>query len=296
MKTVAGFGLGLLAVVSVTATELTIATYNIENYVTTNRLIPAGYRKDYPKPESAKQALREVIRELDADVLVLQEMGPRPYLEELQRDLAAVGLTYDHAVLLTAADPDRHVAVLSRKTFTKVHQHTDLSFKYFDRTEAVKRGLLEIGLATPAGDLTLWALHLKSRYTDNKADPDSAKRRAGEAMSIRECILTRTPEPRTDRFLILGDFNDVKSSAAVRYLTKRGTLKFARLLPAADAHGEHWTYYYRRDDAYARVDHILVSPGLRSAVKGDGARILSGQKVMAASDHRPVSVTMEWRD
>ena len=51
MKAVAGLGLGLLAVVSVTATELTIATYNIENYVSTDRLIPAGYRKDYPKPE-----------------------------------------------------------------------------------------------------------------------------------------------------------------------------------------------------------------------------------------------------
>ncbi len=296
MKAVAGLGLGLLAVVSVTATELTIATYNIENYVSTDRLIPAGYRKDYPKPESAKAALREVIRDLNADVLVLQEMGPRPYLEELRRDLVVLGVNYDQAVLLEAADPDRHVAVLSRRVFTKINLHTDLKFKYLDGVETVKRGLLELSLETPSGELTLWSLHLKSRYTDNKADPESTKRRAGEAMAIREHILAHTPEPRTDRFIILGDFNDVKSSAAVRYLTKRGAMKFARLLPAADDHGEHWTYHYRREDAYTRVDHILVSAGLRSAVKAGTAKIFGGEKVALASDHRPVRVTLEWKD
>ena len=51
---------------------LTIATYNVENYVSADRLIPEGYRKDYPKPEAAKAALRRVITRLNADILVLQ--------------------------------------------------------------------------------------------------------------------------------------------------------------------------------------------------------------------------------
>jgi hypothetical protein len=41
----------------------------------------------------------------------------------------------------------------------------------------VKRGLLEITLATTAGDLTLFGLHLKSRFTDRPDDPMSAVRR-----------------------------------------------------------------------------------------------------------------------
>ena len=81
-----------------------MATYNIENYVSTNRMTEAGYRKDYPKPESEKRALRTVMRALDADVLVLQEMGPRAYLDELQRDLKAEGLDYPHVALAEAAD------------------------------------------------------------------------------------------------------------------------------------------------------------------------------------------------
>ena len=83
---------GFFAGVRLQAEVLTMATYNIENYVSTNRMTEAGYRKDYPKPESEKRALRTVLRALNADVLVLQEMGPRAYLDELQRDLKAEGL------------------------------------------------------------------------------------------------------------------------------------------------------------------------------------------------------------
>src|SRR5687768_966586 len=86
------------------AETLTMATYNIQNYGPANRMTEAGYRKDYPKPEPEKQALRAVIRELNADVLVLQEMGAGPYLEELRRDLKAEGCDYAHAALGSAGD------------------------------------------------------------------------------------------------------------------------------------------------------------------------------------------------
>lgn len=283
-------------VFSLAAGELSIATYNIENYVATNRMTRMGYRRDYPKSEVAKQALREVIRQLDADVLVLQEMGPPAYLAELQRDLAAQGTPYGHAVLMQGADEDRHVAVLSRQPFAKVQPHAGLVFKYQGGMEAVKRGLLEVVIDTPLGPLTLWALHLKSRYTDEETDPESAQRRAGEAMTIREFILKQTAEPAETLFMILGDFNDHKRSAAVRYLTRRGKLNFARLLPANDEHGEHWTYHYRREDSYARVDHVLVSPALWHAVEGGEARIMNGEAVRLASDHRPLKVTLGFDD
>src|SRR3954462_10992853 len=69
----------LLLFVVAEAETLTVATYNIENYVPADRMTEAGYRKDYPKPESEKQALRTVIRALNADILVLQEMGASAY-------------------------------------------------------------------------------------------------------------------------------------------------------------------------------------------------------------------------
>ena len=275
------------------AETLTIATYNVENYGSADRMTEAGFRQEYPKPESEKRALRAVIRGLNADVLVLQEMGKQAYLDELRRDLKSEGLDYPHAVLLEGSDADRHVALVSRRPLKSVVPHINLEFSYLNATERVKRGLLEVSIATAAGDITLFALHLKSRLTDRPDDLMSALRRVGEATAIRECVLARFPDPGTARFLILGDCNDDKASKAVQRLLRRGKTEVAGLLPATDTRGESWTHAYRKEDSYSRVDHIMVAPGLRPAVEGGRARIYDGPGVREASDHRPVIVTLE---
>lgn len=271
---------------------LTIATYNIENYVPANRMTEAGYRKDYPKPEAEKRALRAVIRQVGADVLVLQEMGGQAYLDELRQDLQREGVDYPYAALALAADADRHLALLSRRPLTGVKTHTDLEFAYFGAKETVKRGMLEVTVATATGDLTLFALHLKSRFTDRPDDPLSAIRRAGEATAVRDAVLRRFTNPAAARFVILGDCNDSKASKPVARLQARGKTEIATLLPAVDSRGETWTHYYRRAESYSSVDHILVSSPLRRLVQGHAAQIFDGDGVRAASDHRPVIVTL----
>jgi endonuclease/exonuclease/phosphatase family metal-dependent hydrolase len=273
---------------------LTIATYNIENYGPADRVTDTGYRKDYPKPETSKRALRAVIRALNADVLVLQEMGPGPYLDEFCRDLKTEGLDYPHAVLLEGPDADRHVALVSKRPLKAVTPHVDLPFPYFGGKEKVKRGLLEVTLATEAGDVTLFAMHLKSRFTDRPDDPLSALRRTGEATAVRDRILQRFSDPARARFLILGDGNDGKASKTLQFLTQRGKTQIAALLPAADTRGENWTHAYRKEESYSRVDHILVSPGLSAAVQNGTAKIYDGAGVREASDHRPVVVTLQF--
>jgi len=285
--------LNLILAAGLHAEPLTIATYNIENYVPANRVTDAGYRQEYPKPESEKRALRTVIRGLKADILFLQEMGSQPYLDELRRDLKAEGTDYPFAVLLEGPDADRHVALLSRRPLKSVVPHADLEFSYFKARERVKRGLLEVSIATAAGDVTLFGLHLKSRFTDRADDPQSALRRVGEATAIRDCVLQQVDDPATARFLILGDCNDPKNGKAVQKLLRRGKTEIASLLPAADSRGETWTHAYRKEDSYSCVDHILVSSALRPAVQGGVARIYDGPGVREASDHRPVVVTLE---
>ncbi len=274
------------------AETLTIATYNIENYGPADRMTEAGYRQDYPKPESEKRALRTVIRGLNADLLALEEMGDQAHLDELRRDLRSGGLDYPHAVLLEGADADRHVALLSKRPFKSVTKHTDLQFTYFGAKESVKRGLLEVVVATEAGDLTIFALHLKSRFTDRPDDPLSALRRAAEATAIRDRVLRRFPDPAAARFLIAGDCNDSKLSKPLQFLTRRGKTVVAEFLPAADSHGEVWTYTYRKEESYSHVDYVLLSPGLLAAAKSSVARIYDGDGVGEASDHRPVVVAL----
>ncbi len=282
----------LFAIVNVRAETLTLATYNVENYVAANRLVDGTYREAYPKPEAAKSALRAVIRALDADVLALQEVGPEPYLEELRRDLKSEGLDYPHHAWLKAADNERHVAVLSRRPLMSATHHADLTFSYLGKETSVKRGLLEVRIATEGGEITLFVFHLKSRYTDDEKDPQSQARRAGEAVAIRDRVLRRFPDPATASFVLMGDCNDSPRSRPLKALTLRGRRTIADVLPAMDSRGETWTHYYRREDVYSRVDYMLVSPGLMQSVVGARATILDGAEVAAASDHRPLRMQL----
>ena len=283
----------ILAASAARAESLTIATYNLENYVVAGRRVEDHYLAAYPKPEAAKAALRTVIGALHADILALQEMGPGPYLEELRRDLRAEGIDYPHAAEAEAADADRHVAVLSRLPFRRVVTHADLEFPYLGGREKVKRGLLEAVIATSRGELTLFLVHLKSRLTDRPEDPGSARRRAGEARVIRDRILQRFPDPGRARFLIVGDCNDAADSPPLRLLSARAGLTVASILPAVDARGDSWTFILRREGSYLRLDYFLASPGLLPAVAAGGGSVYDGPRVREASDHRPLVLRLD---
>lgn len=285
-------GGGLVGVLA--GETLTIATCNVENYTLTDRMTPDGFRPDYPKPEAAKTALRAVLRAIRADVVVLQEMGGSAYLEELRRDLAHEGLTYPHAEILEASDEPRHVAVLAMRPLGDVRRHKDLRYRLAGVDEPVKRGLLEITVTAGGRDVTLFLLHLKSRFTDRPDDPMSLEQRSGEAVAIRDRVLARFPDPGTARFVIAGDFNDGPTSRPVRAMLARGATPIARLVPVADSRGETWTHRYRAADSYTRVDHFMVSAGLYPAVPAAGARIVDGPGGREASDHRPVVLTLEF--
>jgi len=266
---------------------LTVMTWNVENYVAEDRMVDGEYRTAYPKPEKAKAALRATIRETQPEVLALQEMGPLPYLEELQRDLAAEGLRYDQRALLDGPDPARHLAVLSRVPLRQVTPHVAVATREHG---LVRRGVLEVAVALGEREATFFLVHLKSRHTGNAADPFSAAQREGEAEAVRDLVLRRFPAPAAAAFLILGDCNDTPQSRPLRALTRRGDTRIASALPAADGGGDSWTHHYRKEAVYSRVDYLLASPGLRPAVVKTW--IHDSPAVRAASDHRPVLVRL----
>jgi endonuclease/exonuclease/phosphatase family metal-dependent hydrolase len=275
------------------AETLTIATYNIANYNLTDRMAEGVYRPQYPKPESEKAALRQVIRGLGADVLALQEVGGEAFLRELQRDLRGEGCDYPFSALLIAGDEPRHVAVLSRRPLVRVERHLDLPFNYLGSRGTVRRGLLEVGVEAGGKPLTLFVVHLKSRYTERADDPQAEAWRSAEAVAIRDRILDGQ-DPRTARFVVLGDFNASPRDRAMRAIQRRGERVICELVAVEDSRGDRWTHAYRRDDSYSRVDHVLVSPALTASVADQRGHIVDGAAVAAASDHRPVVLTLRW--
>jgi len=277
------------------ATALVVATYNVENYVATDRQVEGVFRPEYPKPEKEKAALRRVIGSLGADILALAEMGPPAYLAELQADLRRAGVAFPHAVVLEAGDPARHVALLSKVPFKEVRRHAAVPIKLLGQPAIVKRGVLEATFATDAGDLTIFVIHLKSRLTELKGDREGAQQRAAEAEAVRDLVLRRFPEPAQARFIIAGDWNDHRTSRPVRALQKRGKTEIGEILRGYDSRGDTWTHHFRRQDSYSRIDFILVSPGLKPFLESPSARIHDGPGVREASDHRPLAVQLKLR-
>ncbi|MFP4157754.1 MAG: endonuclease/exonuclease/phosphatase family protein [Opitutales bacterium] len=271
------------------ADTLRVATYNVKNYLVMDRMVAGQWKPEYPKPEAEKKIIRQVILECSPDILVLQEIGGSGFLEELQRDLKQGGLDYAHAVLMRGVDETRHVAVLSHLKPREVKQHRDLDFKYFDTRLTVKRGLLEVGFELPGGEpFQLFAVHLKSRWSDEPRDPESQMRRTREAQACRDRIIERTLESGRAAYVVAGDFNDHPASAPLRRFYQRGDLELGSLLPAADRRGHVWTHYYQKHAAYTLVDGFVVSPAFLARIKGGEGHIADRPGVLSGSDHRMV--------
>lgn len=281
--------LGVVCWHSAVAESRRFATYNLQNYLIMDRMVDGAWRPSYPKPEAEKALIRAVIQEGLPDVLAIQEMGPRPFLQELRADLAQEGLDYPYAIHLEGVDEVRHLAVLSKLAPVEVVKHTDLHFKYEGAREAVKRGMLELSFQRVDGRVyKLFVVHLKSRWSDVKGDPGSELRRTREAEACRNRIIERTYELGVLDFLIAGDFNAHLGSAAIRRFCSRGDLSIAAPVPAYDSRGEQWTYFYHKHVVYSKVDGFIVSGTLAPHVQSGAGQIVDIAGALLGSDHRMV--------
>ena len=271
------------------AETIRIATLNLDNYLSIDRRVEGRWRPNYPKPEVEKAALRTLILKTAPQVLAVQEIGSWAHLRELQRDLVTEGITYPHLALIEAADPDRHIAVLSQITFSQIIEVDYLAFPYFSNHQPVQRGLLEVVFSTQGIRWSLFNLHLKSRYTNRRDDPQSRRRREGEAATIAQHINQKYPLHTQPHFLIVGDFNDTPADRTPRLLTQEQGQRVAAHIPCFDIYGEPWTYYYAKKDAYYCFDGVLVSPALLSHVKQGRGVVVDARR---GSDHRLVYIDL----
>ena len=74
-----------------------VASFNLRNYLSCDRMVEGKWRPDYPKPEIEKKAVRSIIRSVNPDILAIQEMGDYPYMVELWMDLNTTGV---HIILM----------------------------------------------------------------------------------------------------------------------------------------------------------------------------------------------------
>lgn len=276
---------------AISGADLRVATYNLKNYLIMDRIVDGRWRPAYPKPESEKTIIRQVIKRTSADILLLQEIGSLALLEELRDDLALEGIDYCYIKLMKASDLDRSLGVLSKYYPKNVILHNDLTFKYFNNQEFVKRGMLEMSFSLENDQVfQLFGVHLKSRYTDNKNDPESMIRRELEARACRNRLIERTLDQGSKNYLVAGDFNDNPISASRRRFYQKGDIKIGSLVPATDSRGESWTYSYKKESNYETIDGFIASPAILERIQAGEGRIMDLPEALNGSDHRLVYI------
>lgn len=276
---------------------VSVASFNLQNYLLTDRPVGDEYLTAYPKPEIEKAALRAVIAHARPDVLAIQEMGDRSFLKEFQRDLAAYSLDYPHVAWCQGEDEERHTAVLSQYPFSSVICHDTIEFGYAGQRKRLKRGLLEVQFGKGERKWSVFVVHLKSRWTSDERDPESAKWRTAEAQAIRDFLLERYKDDWKDaRFLVVGDFNDTRDTATLRRFLTKGKRSLLQIIPTTDSRGENWTYHYAKADTYERVDYLLASPRMFQQLrKGSGKIVDLLPESAIASDHRLIWAEFDFK-
>ncbi|MCP4848184.1 MAG: endonuclease/exonuclease/phosphatase family protein [Verrucomicrobiaceae bacterium] len=278
------------------AEEFSFISYNLKNYLKMDRRINGKLHKQAGKPEQEILPLIHIIASSKPDVIGVSEMGDLDDFTDFKSRLAKAGLTYPHSELTLAADPVRHVGLLSRFPITASNSQTTLTYKIGKQELPLQRGILDVTIQ-PAKDyrLRLLGIHLKSKR--EVAEADQALMRRNEAELLRahiDRIIKQSPEIN---LLVFGDFNETRNELPIKVIRGRyGSVGALTDIQISDDRGERWTYYWRYADQYSRFDFIFASKGLLPEINVEKSYIPTNPNWFLASDHRALVIKMSAED
>lgn len=258
-----------------------------------------GFRDQ--KFNEAAKAVAAYLVGLNADVLALTEVGDRPDVEELNAEIRALGVTYDHIAVCDCTDntTQQHVAVLSKFPLTEIVRAIP-GREYYDREldepeeeddTGISKGL-RVAFQTQGQQFVLYVLHFASEVGGHEKD----EQRLAQASIVRRHFL---PTLNAGTHLIVaGDFNADRGDPALRRIRGRDDI-WEDLIETgqysffdAAQQGTRWTYEFR--GIRQQLDHILISQSVKDASKKLSPRVLD-QTNPRVSDHRPFVLTLNLR-
>ena len=263
--------------------NLTIATFNVRNMFDA---ADDPYTNDEGtpiKPREELERLANVIREINADVLALQEVESRGYLRRF-RDVFLADMGYRNLVHFEGNDTRGiDVCLLTRLDVGPVTSYRHLRFKDDNgTTRGMNRDILRVQLEAADKPFEVWVLHLKS----NSGGKDVNRPiRMGEVKEIRrqlDKVLQANPRAR---IVVCGDFNDTHESTTVQGIAGRGNNALVSFWPETP---ETDRITYNLEPYRSMIDFIFCSREMaKSYIKGT-YRVRSGSLEEVGSDHNPV--------
>lgn len=261
-----------------------VCTWNVRNYSVAGRRINGKYIQA-PKPESEKKHLREVLKKINPDVLMIQEMGDIEFLKELQKDLAREGLMYPY-MALTRYDAPSRLAILSKIKPAQIYDCCDIKFKFREDNRFSPRGTLGMAFDSNGVRWYSFAIHLKSAQGARKSDENFTPLRFAEMKAIDARITNEIGKNKP--IIMAGDFNQEPTSALLKNLKK---LKL-QLLDQSDSAGKSHSYFWAKKNLYFEYDFFLASDKMNNYISQNATIFDAG---FVASDHRPIYVDLDFR-
>jgi len=175
--------------------QFKLASYNVENLFDM-RLDGTEYKnyipnKDNWTEETLKVKLRnisEVICEMNADIVAIQEIENRNSLRLLQKSLKRYGCVYNHSAISHKKGSPVQVAILSKIPISKSR---DLA------VSANIRNILEVKFSIKNNPLYIFVNHWNS-----KKSPEHKRILSAKALKKRLLSL-----PKGTEYILVGDFN-----------------------------------------------------------------------------------------
>lgn len=268
--------------------EIVFCHYNLCNYIGAKAGEGAAGAAR-PKSEEEIAVLMRIIKDINPDILGVCEMGSPEQFADFKKRLAEAGLGYVDSEYVEAADPERHLALVSRFPIVARQSLRDVSFELNGVAEKVRRGFLDVTVqVNPRYQLRLVGAHFKSKLPTPAGE---ALVRRHEARCLREHLeKIMAAEPEVN-LLCYGDLNDTKNEPMFAEVSGiKGRPDHMADLWAKDRFGDRWTYYWKPADQYSRIDYLFASPGLFREVILDQTRVYRSERNRwdQASDHRPV--------
>jgi len=265
--------------------EVRIATYNVLNLFD-DQDDPYHADETTPaKPRAELEHLAKSIRALDADVVALEEVENRGYLQRFVQALLP-DMGYRDIVLLEGNDlRGIDVCLLSRLPVGTVCSHRHLRFAGPDGVERrFSRDLLAATILPPGGKaFEMWVVHLKSNSGGREYSEPIRLAEVGEVRKLLDQALTVDPQAR---ILLLGDFNDTWSSKTLQTVVGSGA---TALWSVASELGEKKPDTYNQGEFHSMIDFILCTPAMAKTYVKGSCRVIPGSPKSTGSDHNPVT-------
>jgi len=176
-----------------------VASWNVQNLYDASfqgleyrEYIPGRHGWNEKMAQIKLNRTAEVICDLDADIIALQEVENAAVFEALKRRLKRVGCPYRYGVVTTKRNTPVQVALLSRFLIKK---HKELLVNYAPGV----RNILEAEVEVEGHPLTLFVNHWKSK---------SRKGVESKRLAYAKVLKARIDKlPKQREYMILGDLN-----------------------------------------------------------------------------------------